>query len=137
VLRILVVEDDNQLAETLKYLIEDNPRYRVVATAADADGAIAAAEQKDPDLVLLDLHLPNMSGALLYLALVRRWPRLSGRVILMTGDPTALEEGWPTELLACPLLLKPFTLSLLSETVRFALLDADGGDDKRASNGPA
>ena len=31
-LRILIVEDDSQLAATLKYLVEDNPRYRVVAT---------------------------------------------------------------------------------------------------------
>ena len=60
-LRILVVEDDRQLAETLKYQIEDNPRYRVVARAEDADGAIAAAEQHDPDLVLLDLHLAHGS----------------------------------------------------------------------------
>ena len=60
-LRILVVEDDTQLATTLKYLIEDNPRYRVVATAEDADGAIAAVEENDPDLVLLDLHLAHGS----------------------------------------------------------------------------
>jgi two-component system, response regulator PdtaR len=61
VLRILVVEDDTQLATTLKYLIEDNPRYRVVATAEDSDGALAAAEEHDPDLVLLDLHLAHGS----------------------------------------------------------------------------
>jgi len=61
VLRILIVEDDTQLAATLKYLVEDNPRYSVVATAEDADGAIAAAEQHDPDLVLLDLHLAHGS----------------------------------------------------------------------------
>jgi DNA-binding response OmpR family regulator len=57
VLRILIVEDDFRLATTLKYLVEDNPRYRVVAIAEDADSAIAAAEDHDPDLVLLDLHL--------------------------------------------------------------------------------
>jgi response regulator of citrate/malate metabolism len=56
-----VVEDDLQLATTLKYLVEDNPRYRVVATADDADSAIAAAEEHDPDLVLLDLHLAHGS----------------------------------------------------------------------------
>src|SRR3954453_19920713 len=59
VLRILIVEDDSQLAATLKYLVEDNPRYRVIATAEDADGAIAAAQEHDPDLVLLDLHLAH------------------------------------------------------------------------------
>ncbi len=58
-LRILIVEDDSQLAATLKYLVEDNPRYRVIGTAEDADGAIAAAEEHDPDLVLLDLHLAH------------------------------------------------------------------------------
>jgi two-component system, response regulator PdtaR len=59
VLRILVVEDDRQLAETIKYQVEDNPRYRVVATAEDADGAIAATQEHEPDLVLLDLHLAH------------------------------------------------------------------------------
>ena len=34
-LKILIVEDDAQLATTLKYLVEDNPRYRVVAIADD------------------------------------------------------------------------------------------------------
>ena len=69
-LRILVVEDDRQLAETIKYQIEDTPRYRVVGTAEDADGAIAAVQELDPDLVLVDheaargsiLLIPVQSG---------------------------------------------------------------------------
>ncbi|GAA3906284.1 hypothetical protein GCM10022276_26010 [Sphingomonas limnosediminicola] len=60
-LRILIVEDDTQLAQTMKYLVEDNPRYRVIAMAEDADSAIAAAEEHDPHLVLLDLHLAHGS----------------------------------------------------------------------------
>ena len=39
-LKILIVEDDTQLATTLKYLVEDNPRYRVVATADDLESAV-------------------------------------------------------------------------------------------------
>jgi DNA-binding response OmpR family regulator len=56
-LKILVVEDDAQLATTLKFLVEDNPRYRVVAMADDADGAVSAAEAHQPHLALVDLHL--------------------------------------------------------------------------------
>ena len=56
-LRILIVEDDSQLATTLKYLVEDNPRYRVVAITDDLEGAVAAAEEHQPDLALVDLHL--------------------------------------------------------------------------------
>ena len=55
-LNILIVEDDSQLAVTLKYLVEDNPRYRVIAIADDADSGITAAEMHQPDLVLLDLR---------------------------------------------------------------------------------
>ena len=60
-LRILVVEDDRQLATTVKFLIEDNPRYRVVGIADDADAAIAAAERHKPHLALVDLHLARGS----------------------------------------------------------------------------
>ncbi|HET8535441.1 MAG TPA: response regulator [Sphingomicrobium sp.] len=56
-LKILVVEDDVQLATTVKFLIEDNPRYRVVAIADDADGAVEAATIHQPHLALVDLHL--------------------------------------------------------------------------------
>ncbi|HET9811949.1 MAG TPA: response regulator [Sphingomicrobium sp.] len=60
-LKILVVEDDRQLATTLKFLIEDNPRYRVVATTDDAETAVAAAERHRPHLALVDLHLARGS----------------------------------------------------------------------------
>ena len=58
-LKILIVEDDVQLATTLKYLVEDNPRYRVAATANDLDSAVAAAAVHLPDLALVDLRLAN------------------------------------------------------------------------------
>jgi CheY-like chemotaxis protein len=57
VLKILVVDDDRPLATTVKYLIEDNPRYRVAAIADDAESAIDAAKAHEPHLALVDLHL--------------------------------------------------------------------------------
>ena len=60
-LKILIVEDDKQLSSMLKYMVEDNPRYRVVGVAEDAPGALAAASSSDPDLALIDLHLANGS----------------------------------------------------------------------------
>jgi DNA-binding NarL/FixJ family response regulator len=101
-LRILVVEDDSQLAATLKYLVEDNPRYRVIATAEDADGAIAAAEEHDPDLVLLDLHLAHGSTGFSVAA------RLTDQ-----GTPCLFVSGkaprFPMPDLALGCLMKPFT----------------------------
>jgi DNA-binding response OmpR family regulator len=102
VLRILVVEDDSQLAITLKYLVEDNPRYRVVAIAPDADGAIAAAEEHEPDLVLLDLHLANGSTGF---SVAVRLNDLGVPCLFVSGKA----PRFPMPDLALGCLMKPFT----------------------------
>ena len=101
-LRILVVEDDLQLATTLKYLVEDNPRYRVVATADDADSAIAAAEAHDPDLVLLDLHLAHGSTGF---PVAVRLNALGVACLFVSGK--APRFAMPDLAIGC--LMKPFT----------------------------
>ncbi len=101
-LRILIVEDDFQLASTLKYLVEDNPRYRVVATADDADSAIAAAQEHDPHLVLLDLHLAHGSTGF---SVAARLIEFGAACLFVSGKaPT-----FPMPDLAIGCLMKPFT----------------------------
>ena len=101
-LNILIVEDDSQLAVTLKYLVEDNPRYRVIAMAEDADSGIAAAEEHQPDLVLLDLHLAR--GTTGFPVAVR---------LNDLGVPCLFVSGkaprFPMPDLALGCLMKPFT----------------------------
>ena len=101
-LKILVVEDDNQLAVTLKYLVEDNPRYRVVAMADDADSAIAAAERHEPDLVLLDLHLAH---ATTWFSVAVRLNDLGVPCLFVSGKA----PRFPMPDLALGCLMKPFT----------------------------
>ena len=101
-LKILVVEDDVQLASTIKYLVEDNPRYRVVATAEDADGAIAAAERHQPHLALVDLHLANGSTGF---AVAVRLHDLDVPCLFVSGKAPSF--AMPDLALGC--LMKPFT----------------------------
>jgi DNA-binding NarL/FixJ family response regulator len=102
VLRIQIVEDDSQLAATLKYLVEDNPRYRVVAVADDSDSAIAAAEQHDPDLVLLDLHLAHATTGF---SVAVRLNDLGVPCLFVSGKA----PSFPMPDLALGCLMKPFT----------------------------
>jgi DNA-binding NarL/FixJ family response regulator len=102
VLRILIVEDDSQLAITLKYLVEDNPRYRVVAMAEDAESAIDAAEQHDPDLVLLDLHLARATTGF---SVAVRLNDLGVPCLFVSGKA----PSFPMPDLALGCLMKPFT----------------------------
>jgi DNA-binding NarL/FixJ family response regulator len=102
VLKILIVEDDSQLATTLKYLVEDNPRYRVVGLADDVDSAIAAAEQSSPDIALVDLHLAR--GTTGFAAAVRLGD-FDVPCLFVTGKA----PGFPMPDLALGCLMKPFT----------------------------
>jgi response regulator of citrate/malate metabolism len=102
VLRILIVEDDSQLAVTLKYLVEDNPRYRVVGIAEDAEGAIAATEEHEPDLVLLDLHLARSTTGF---SVAVRLNDLGVPCLFVSGKA----PSFPMPDLALGCLMKPFT----------------------------
>ena len=112
-LKILIVEDDSQLATTLKYLVEDNPRYRVVAIADDADNAVAAAQHHSPDLALVDLHLARGSTG------------FSAAVRLSDFDVPCLfvsgkAPNFPMPDLALGCLMKPFTAEEVHRALNLA-----------------
>jgi DNA-binding response OmpR family regulator len=117
--RILVVDDEPALRRTLERALR-NLDYDVVSVG-DPHLAYELLDASDYDLVMLDIHLPQMSGDTLAIALLRRWPKLQNRILLMTGDPWALRGNWPDELRLCPLLVKPFTLDALGSAVVTAL----------------
>jgi two-component system OmpR family response regulator len=131
--RILVIDDEPALRRTLERALR-NQGFDVVAVG-DPQLAYELLDAGEYDLVLLDLHLPQMSGDTLFLALIRRWPRLAERVVLMTGDPWAVKSEWPLELRLCPVLSKPFTLEVLSMAVRSAIAAAERGGQQRKRNG--
>jgi DNA-binding response OmpR family regulator len=113
VLKILIVEDDSQLATTLKYLVEDNPRYRVVAIADDADNAVAAAEYHGPDLALVDLHLAR--GSTGFSAAVRL-SDFEVPCLFVTGKA----PSFPMPDLALGCLAKPFTAEEVHRALNLA-----------------
>ena len=129
--RILVVDDEPALRRTLERAL-GAMGYDVVSVG-DPLLVYELLDATDYDLVILDIHLPQLSGDALGIALLRRWPRLAGRLLLMTGDPWALRADWPEELRRCPMLVKPFTLDGLGATVRAAL--APPPQVQRKSNG--
>ena len=60
-LKILIVEDEPLLAATLKHLVELNPLHQVTGIADDLPTALAATEERRPDLALVDLQLARGS----------------------------------------------------------------------------
>lgn len=130
--RILVVDDEPALRRTLERAL-GSMGYDVVSVG-DPHLAYELLDAAEYDLVVLDIHMPQMSGDTLAIALLRRWPKLVGRVLLMSGDPWALRADWPEELRRCPLLVKPFTLDGLAALVRTTLA-APAPQAQRKRNG--
>ena len=112
-LKILVVEDDAQLASTIKYLVEDNPRYCVTGIAEDADGAIEAAERDPPHLALVDLHLANGSTGF---AVAVRLHDLNVPCLFVSGKA----PGFAMPDLALGCLMKPFTAEDVHRAIALA-----------------
>ena len=100
-LNILVVEDDPLLAETVRSLIELNPRFRVTGLANDLASAVASVDDRRPDLALVDLQLANGSSGYAVAARLHD----SGIACLFT---TAKAPGFAVRDLALGCLQKPY-----------------------------
>jgi len=89
-IRACLVEDSDLLRRTLRYLLDRTPDIRVVAEASNAKGALRAIAVGHPDVVVLDVRLPDRD-AFEILAAIRE---TKGRppVILITGDPSVTRD---------------------------------------------
>jgi len=91
--RVLIIDDEPGVRRTLERALRGH-HYEVVSVG-DTNSAYQVLGETSFDVVLLDLRLPQISGDAFFLAIVRQWPRLLGRVILMSGDPLPPSPDWP------------------------------------------
>jgi two-component system KDP operon response regulator KdpE len=113
---VLVIDDEPQIRRLLRVTLEANG-YRVSDAATGNDGVVQAAQRK-PDVVLLDLGLPDLDG-LTVLKRIREWSRVPV-VILSVRDQeeekiAALDSG------ADDYVTKPFNSGELLARLRAAL----------------
>lgn len=74
---VAIVEDEKEVREGLRYFLGQDERIRVVASFGRAEELLAWADRTpEPDIVLMDIHLPGMSGIEATAALQERHPNL-------------------------------------------------------------
>lgn len=109
--RILVVEDEDNIAIALEFLLSRDGHAH--SRLSEGGAALAAIRRERPDLVLLDVMLPDMSGYEI-VELLRADPCLSGvRILLMTARGSVVERRRGLDLGADGFIAKPFELSEL------------------------
>ncbi len=62
IIKVVIIEDDETIRNGYAYLINNNPAYRVVNTYYSAEEALKNIQIDNPDVILLDIGLPGMSG---------------------------------------------------------------------------
>jgi two-component system phosphate regulon response regulator PhoB len=127
--KILVVDDEPDALEVLEFNLK-NAGYEV-STADDGEAALKKARQLLPDLILLDLMLPEVDG-LEVCKLLRRDPATSGIPIIMVNAKAAeIDRVVGLELGADDYVTKPFSPRELVLRVRNLLRRRTEGEDDK------
>lgn len=81
-IRIMLVDDHEMVREGLKAILMNEPDFSIVGDAASAAQALAQIERLRPDIVLLDVRLPDASGIKVCQEVTERFPEIA--VIILT-----------------------------------------------------
>jgi two-component system KDP operon response regulator KdpE len=114
--RVLVVDDDRQLLRALRITLA--ARGYEVALAADAASAIDVAARTPPDVVVLDLGLPDLDGVAVIEAL-RGWS--SAPIIVLSARDAGAAKVHALDIGADDYVTKPFGMDELLARIRVAL----------------
>ena len=90
--RTVIVDDHTLFAEAVRATLEARG-IQVVAIAADGAAALEAVGSHRPDLVLMDLGLPDRSGLAVGAEIVEQWPETKVLALTALDDPRAVKEA--------------------------------------------
>ncbi|MEQ8926729.1 MAG: response regulator transcription factor [Fulvivirga sp.] len=86
---VFIIDDHKIVRDGLKAILLGYPEYELVGEAASAEEAKQKIQNLKPDIVFVDLRLPDANGALLIQELIRLKPQ--SKFMLLTAEPNALD----------------------------------------------
>jgi len=115
---IAVLDDDLDFRTYIEDFLRDEGQYAIRAFA-HPDDLLEAAEQRLPDIVLLDMKMGAFTGDKVVEHLLSRWPELC--IIIVTGYPSLEDMRATFKLRVFDYLSKPFSLVQLRQTLQNAV----------------
>jgi|SRR3569833_388587 len=114
--KVAIVEDSKTTRESLKAIIDMSPGYRCVCTCQNAEEALSQIPKHQPEVVLMDIQLPKMSGVECVTRLKELMPQVQVVMVTVYQDPDrifcALRAG------ASGYLLKRATPEMVLNAIR-------------------
>lgn len=116
--QILLVDDDYEIVESMKIALESLGFE--VTVARDGNQGLAIAEQKQPDLIILDMMMPKRSGFIV-LETLRQMEKLPSRIIMITANEGNRHKEYAEQLGVDEYIRKPFSMNVLLSAVQRVL----------------
>ena len=131
--RILIVDDDEDLRETLRDQLALHEEFEIL-TAATAAQSVEAAKNDQPDLMILDVGLPDMDGR--ETCKVLRKTGYKSPIILLTGNASEADIILGLDAGANDYVTKPFKFAVLLARIRAQLRQHELSEDAVFAIGP-
>ncbi len=84
-IKVIIADDQKILAEGIKTVLETSSEIKVIALASDGEDCLKKIAEEKPDVVLLDIRMPNMNGVIATREIKKNYPEIKV-VILTTFD---------------------------------------------------
>lgn len=123
--RVLIVDDEALARDRLRQLLQVEPEIQIVGECADGQEAVATIQRESPDLIFLDIQMPELDGFGVLEAL--KTDRVPVIVFVTAYDQFALKAF---DVHAVDYLLKPFDRERFQAALRHALVQVRQRDDK-------
>ena len=114
-IKVVIVEDDDPFREHLVALIGGSPGFLCIGSHRTAEAALKHLPCEQPDVLLLDLELPDTQGVQLICDAIARWPKLVIQVLTIQDDVARIFEA--LEAGAIGYLVKPVSPARLLEAI--------------------
>ncbi len=119
---ILLIDDNDVSRAMLRFILSSKPQYEVIGEAASGSHGLEMMQQMQPDLVCLDVMMPDMNGLDVLKQIKQQWPRTV--VMMVTGSSDSATVLQAVQGGAGGYIVKPFNPPTLLGTVGQALAQA-------------
>lgn len=118
-IKVMIAEDQELIRQSLEFVISNKEDMKIVALAATGKQAVELAKEKKPDVILMDIRMPEMDGVEATKIIKKMYPEIK-IIVLTTFDDDeyvfdALKNG------ASGYLLKGISLNELVESIRIVM----------------
>lgn len=120
--KIVLIDDHKLFREGVKRILDFESSFEVVAEGDDGDTAIDLIDQHDPDIVLMDINMPNMNGVEATAEIINRYPDLKVIILSIHDDENYVTHALKTG--AQGYLLKEMDSDALIDAIKVV---SDGG----------